>query len=107
VLDQKRDTGRVMLPKAGTTLDFARYRGSSLEADLCDRDFTINAMAIPATAVSRSSLIDPCQGILDLQAGVIRQTHDGAIANDPVRASTSAKGSKSKPRLTANGLIFP
>jgi putative nucleotidyltransferase with HDIG domain len=86
VLDQKRDTGRVVLPEAGTTLDFACYRGADLEADLRDRDFTINAMALPATAVTHPSLIDPCHGAADLQARLIRQTHDQAIANDPVRA---------------------
>ncbi len=86
VLDQKRDTGRVVLPEAGTTLDFACYRGADLEADLRDRDFTINAMALPATAVTHTSLIDPCHGAADLQASLIRQTHDRAIANDPVRA---------------------
>lgn len=86
VLDQKRDTGRVVLPEAGTTLDFACYRGADLEADLRDRDFTINALAMSATAVTHPSLIDPCHGAADLQARLIRQTHDQAIANDPVRA---------------------
>ena len=86
VLDQERDTGRVVLSDEGTTLDFACYRGADLEADLRDRDFTINAMALPATAVTQASLIDPCSGTADLQARLIRQTHDRAIANDPVRA---------------------
>ncbi|MCB9422505.1 MAG: hypothetical protein H6667_22075 [Ardenticatenaceae bacterium] len=76
VLDQERDTGRVVLAEEGTTLDFACFRGVSLEADLRDRDFTINAMALPATAVTRASLIDPCNGAADLQARLIRQTHD-------------------------------
>jgi putative nucleotidyltransferase with HDIG domain len=86
VLDQERDTGRVVLPEADTTLDFACFRGPDLEADLRDRDFTINAMALPATAVTRASLIDPCGGAADLQARLIRQTHAQAIASDPVRA---------------------
>jgi poly(A) polymerase/tRNA nucleotidyltransferase (CCA-adding enzyme) len=85
-LDKERDTGRVMLADEGTTLDFARFRGGDLAADLRDRDFTINAMALPATAVSKHSIIDPCSGTADLQAGLIRQTHEKAIANDPVRA---------------------
>lgn len=86
VLDQERDTGRVVLQDEATTLDFACYRGASLEADLRDRDFTINAIALPATAVTTTSLIDPCHGAADLQAKQIRQTHPHAIANDPVRA---------------------
>lgn len=85
-LDKTRDTGRVMLAEDKTTLDFARFRGSSLTADLQDRDFTINAIALPATAQTSQSLIDPCGGATDLAAKVIRQTHAQAIANDPVRA---------------------
>ncbi len=86
VLDKERDTGRVMLADEGTMLDFARFRGDSLAADLRDRDFTINAIALPAAAKTAVSLIDPCGGAADLEAGIIRQTHDGAIADDPVRA---------------------
>lgn len=86
VLDEARDTGRVVLVDEGTTLDFACFRGNDLEADLRDRDFTINAMALPATAVTRASLIDPCDGAADLQAQTIRQTNEQAIASDPVRA---------------------
>jgi len=86
VLDRERDTGRVVLPENGATLDFARFRGPDLEADLRDRDFTINAMAMPAAAQRSSSLIDPCGGTADLAAGRIQQTHDQAIVDDPVRA---------------------
>ncbi len=86
VLDRERDTGRVALPGEKTTLDFARFRGDSLAADLRDRDFTINALALPAGAKTTQSVIDPCGGTADLQAGLIRQTHEQAIADDPVRA---------------------
>lgn len=47
ILDKERDIGRVVL--ADTTLDFARLRGS-LDDDLRSRDFTVNAMALPANA---------------------------------------------------------
>ncbi|MFQ5421637.1 MAG: hypothetical protein ACE5EY_14890, partial [Anaerolineae bacterium] len=79
-LDKNRDTGRVVLANEKTTLDFARFRGDSLTADLQDRDFTINAIALPATAQTTHSLIDPCGGAADLQAKLIRQTHAQAIA---------------------------
>lgn len=85
-LDKERDTGRVVLAIQQTVIDVARFRGANLQADLQDRDFTINAMALPAGAFSTASLIDPCQGQADLAAGLIRQTHPQAIANDPVRA---------------------
>jgi putative nucleotidyltransferase with HDIG domain len=86
VLDQDRDIARIILPEERITLDFAGYRGEDLTADLRDRDFTINAMALPAGAKRRSSLSDPCRGLVDLQAGLIRQTHDNSISDDPVRA---------------------
>lgn len=85
-LDKERDTGRVMLPNENDSLDFARFRGDDLEADLRDRDFTINAIALPAAALTTASLVDPCHGYADLKAKLIRQTHEKAIANDPIRA---------------------
>jgi hypothetical protein len=49
VLDDERDTGRVIVTEIDGTrtfLDFASYRnGQTLEADLRSRDFTINAIA--------------------------------------------------------------
>lgn len=86
VLDRQRDTGRVVLPGEETTLDFARFRGADLEADLRDRDFTINAMALPAAATTGATLIDPTAGRADLAAGLLRQTHPQAVQDDPVRA---------------------
>lgn len=86
VLDKSRDTGRVVLPDGGVTLDFARFRGVDLNEDLRDRDFTVNAMAVPATAQTTAGLIDPCGGLADLQAGHLRLTHPGALQKDPVRA---------------------
>lgn len=86
VLDLERDTGRVVLSEADTTLDFARFRGHDLETDLRDRDFTINAMALPAAEPLIEKLVDPCNGRADLDQRLIRQTHPSAIADDPVRA---------------------
>jgi putative nucleotidyltransferase with HDIG domain len=86
VLDQERDTGRAVLPDEGTMLDFARFRGESLESDLYDRDVTINAIALPAAAQTTTSLIDPHRGRQDLAAGLLRPVHAASFANDPVRA---------------------
>lgn len=82
-LDEERDTGRVVLPD--TTLDVACYRGPDLMADLQARDFTINAIALPAAATTSTSLIDPCQGQADLQAKIIRQASPTSLSDDPVR----------------------
>ena len=86
VLDRERDTGRVILPEAQTSLDFARFRGRNLAADLRDRDITINAIALPATATTTAALIDPHDGQADLRAGVIRIIHESSLSDDPVRA---------------------
>jgi putative nucleotidyltransferase with HDIG domain len=86
VLDRERDTGRVMLPEAQTSLDFACFRGSDLAADLRDRDLAINAMALPATASTTAGLIDPHQGQADLVAKVVRIIHERSLLDDPVRS---------------------
>lgn len=86
VLDDQRDTGRVVLAYPNTMLDFASFRAPDLEADLQDRDFTINALAIPATAQSRQAVIDPTGGLQDLQQQTIRAIHPQSLANDPVRS---------------------
>ncbi|GAB4271336.1 MAG: CCA tRNA nucleotidyltransferase [Candidatus Promineifilaceae bacterium] len=86
VLDRERDTGRIVLPELGMMIDVARFRGDDLEADLGDRDFTINAMALPANATTSASVIDPTGGMADLAASVVRHTHAQAVAQDPVRA---------------------
>ncbi len=86
VLDRERDTGRIVLPDAHTYLDFARFRGGNLEEDLQDRDFTINAMAMPATATTAESIIDPYNGRSDLASQTIRLVNEHALERDPVRA---------------------
>ena len=57
-----------------------------LLADLADRDFTINAMALPATAVTSASIIDPFNGLTDLAAKQIRLVRPDSLERDPIRA---------------------
>jgi tRNA nucleotidyltransferase/poly(A) polymerase len=86
-LDTERDTGRVVLDQAkglGHTLDFAALRGESIEADLQDRDFTVNALAVSLGQPDR--VLDPTGGLQDLEDGVLRACGPGAVAQDPVRA---------------------
>jgi tRNA nucleotidyltransferase/poly(A) polymerase len=86
ILDDERDTGRVIVTGADgarTFLDFATYRsGSTLEADLRDRDFTINAIAFnPKTR----TLLDPLNGAADLRAKMIRACSSTSLRDDPIR----------------------
>lgn len=84
-LDEERDTGRVVLPEGEAYLDFACFRGPDLAADLRARDFTINALAIPATARTRTAVIDPTGGLPDMESRRIRMIEEGALTSDPVR----------------------
>jgi poly(A) polymerase len=88
-LDSERGTGRVVydapdaLGPKKSYLDFATFRGPTLLADLADRDFTINAIALSLT--NPPQLIDPLQGQRDLEMGQIQTASDAAFNNDPVR----------------------
>jgi len=84
-LDTERDTGRVILiheDATRTVMDFATYRGTDIEADLRDRDFTINAIAYN---LQTNEIFDPLQGVKDVLAKLIRVCTPDALENDPVR----------------------
>src|SRR5687768_12005787 len=86
VLDEERDTGRVIVTESDGTrifLDFATYRGgSTLEEDLRARDFTINAIAFD---LRTKTLIDPFNGTSDLRIKTIRACSPTSLRDDPVR----------------------
>ena len=87
-LDKPRLQSRVVVKHDSDCLhyDFALFRAPDLERDLLDRDFTLNALALPLTgALSVASLVDPCQGLNDLQRGSLRMVGNDAFANDPLR----------------------
>lgn len=84
-LDDERDTGRVVVTNEDGSrifLDFATYRGATLEADLRARDFTINAIAYN---LHDSTLIDPLDGARDIRAKIIRACSPSAFTDDPIR----------------------
>src|SRR5688572_26655924 len=85
VLDVERDTGRAIVTESDGTrtfIDFATYRGSTLDEDLRARDFTINAIAYDLRA---STIIDPLNGADDLRAKTIRACLQTSITDDPLR----------------------
>lgn len=85
ILDEERDTGRVVIIEDGGNyiyLDFAAYRGATLEDDLRDRDFTINAMALNVRDIT---ILDPLNGGGDIRAKIIRACSPNSFLNDPVR----------------------
>ncbi len=85
VLDEERDTGRVIVTNeddSRTYLDFAVYRGEGLIEDLRGRDFTINAIAYN---LRDEAIIDPTEGGKDLRAKIIRACSPTSLSDDPVR----------------------
>jgi poly(A) polymerase len=86
ILDNERDTGRIVLAEEDTMVDFSHYRGVDLFADLADRDFTINALAMPATARTKEAIIDHTGGLADLNAHLLRLTRPDSLRRDPARA---------------------
>ena len=93
-LDAERDVGRVLVdtPEGRFMIDVARFRGDNLLADLTDRDFTINAMAVDLTS-DNDLLIDPLDGEHDLKAKLIRRCSPHAFAQDPLRTLRAVRQS--------------
>jgi tRNA nucleotidyltransferase/poly(A) polymerase len=88
VLDEERQTGRVVLRDEGERyyVDFATLRGSGVLADLGGRDFTVNAMAVEVQDTARPpEILDPFEGQRDLQRGMLRAVSDSVFRDDAVR----------------------
>lgn len=78
-------------------LDIAPLHGPTLEEDLLARDFTLNALAAPLTAVldqlahsgslaqAEQVLIDPLHGLDDLTAHQIKVVASDVFRHDPLR----------------------
>ncbi|MBE0574652.1 MAG: CCA tRNA nucleotidyltransferase [Desulfuromonadales bacterium] len=87
-LDKERRQSRVVVNHGDNCLiyDFALFRAPDLKRDLLDRDFTINALALPLTGdLSGSALFDPCRGVEDLHLDSLRMVSEVSLRNDPLR----------------------
>src|SRR5579884_3240227 len=85
---------RVIVKKEQQELSFdiSPLHGRSIEEDLRERDFTINAIAIPLTNIVEHvttdaplHLIDPTHGSADIATHTLRAVDDAVFKHDPLR----------------------
>jgi tRNA nucleotidyltransferase (CCA-adding enzyme) len=62
-----------------------RVEAAPLAEDLARRDFAINAMAVALSGDDLGHLYDPCGGVPDLEARVVRILHQRSFLDDPTR----------------------
>lgn len=70
------------------SLDFSPVDTGILH-DLGQRDFTVNSMAVSLDDIFSGSaprVIDPCGGVSDAEARLLRVTSEGAFDSDPLRS---------------------
>ena len=101
VLEENPSTARVIVKNLDTSqpphlsMDFVQFRAASLTEDLRLRDLTINAMAIAFENVETVTnkaceqnsfyVIDPCDGMKDLDTGLLQFPSEQVVRADPVR----------------------
>jgi tRNA nucleotidyltransferase/poly(A) polymerase len=69
-------------------VDLSPMRGPSILDDLCQRDFTINSLALDISTwwTDREvRLLDPLGGIADLERGTLRACSQRSLSDDPLR----------------------
>lgn len=80
LLDEHFSIGRIV--KDDITIDFSEIRGKSIESDLMERDFTINAIAF---SIASNKIIDPLNGMRDIEKKKIKMVNEENLKIDPLR----------------------
>ncbi|ABM71378.1 Poly A polymerase family [Prochlorococcus marinus str. MIT 9515] len=80
ILDEARDVVRLIFKHV--SVDIASQISPSIEIDLFSRDFSINAIAF---SFDKKLLIDPSNGIKDLQLSLLRTHSKQNLLEDPLR----------------------
>ncbi len=80
ILDEKREVVRIILNHI--YIDIANQVSSTIEGDLCSRDFSINSIAF---LIDKKCLVDPLNGLKDLEISLLRTHSEKNLLNDPLR----------------------
>ncbi len=80
ILDEKREVVRIILNHI--YIDIANQVSSRIEGDLCSRDFSINSIAF---LFDKKCLVDPLNGLKDLEISLLRTHSENNLLNDPLR----------------------
>ncbi len=80
ILDESRDVIRIIFKHI--TIDIAVQISHSIDTDLLSRDFSMNAIAF---SFEKKLLIDPLNGIKDIQLSLLRTNSKQNLIDDPLR----------------------
>ncbi|KGF89269.1 MULTISPECIES: CCA tRNA nucleotidyltransferase [Prochlorococcus] len=80
ILDEKRGVVRIILNHI--SIDIANQISSTIEGDLSSRDFSINSIAF---LFDKKCLLDPLNGLKDLECSLLRTYSESNLLNDPLR----------------------
>jgi len=80
ILDEKREIIRIFLNNIN--IDIANQVSSTVEGDLFSRDFSINSIAF---LLDKKCLLDPLNGLKDLENSMLRTHSEKNLLNDPLR----------------------
>ncbi|MBF0329822.1 MAG: CCA tRNA nucleotidyltransferase [Nitrospirae bacterium] len=86
LLDEDFAVARIV--KDSQIIDLANMRCGTLDIDLLERDLTINAMALPlryASVQDLKQIVDPLNGLSDIENRVVRMVADENFLKDPLR----------------------
>src|SRR5690349_4749154 len=96
--DENRRSTEMVFP-SGVTAQFAMSRReqyskpgarpqvfpATIQEDLRERDFSVNAIALSLNRASRGLLLDPANGLADLERRELRSLSSYVFYNDPIR----------------------
>jgi len=80
ILDKKREVVRIILN--GIYIDIANQVSSTIEGDLSKRDLSINSIAF---LFEKKSLLDPFNGLKDLELSLLKTHSEENLLKDPLR----------------------